>query len=174
MRREMQEITPGLFLGPYSCARDLQSLISKNITHMLCIRDQTETHIIKLHFQDQLVYKVVEVSDCADSNLIPFFAETNRFIHEAIQKGECVFVYCNSGISRSPAVVTSYLMVLKALTLKEYHNMSYKEAFTAVMQKRFCVNPNECFKYQLRGYESMYEDVMTLGYKLGMQPSLLV
>jgi hypothetical protein len=37
----------------------------------------------------------------------------------------------------------------------EYHKMAYKQAFTTVMQRRFCINPNDCFKYQLKGYEPM-------------------
>jgi serine/threonine/tyrosine-interacting protein len=147
MRREMQEIVKGLFVGPYSCARNIDLLRSKQITHMLCIRDITENHIIKQHFPTDFNYYILDVSDRADSNLIPFFHASNSFIFDALAAGGKVFVYCNNGISRSPSVVICYLM--------QHHALSYKDAFSNVMQKRFCINPNACFKFQLSGYESM-------------------
>ena len=42
MRREMQEILPGLFLGPYASAnrKSLGTLQAHGITHIVCIRHQ--------------------------------------------------------------------------------------------------------------------------------------
>ena len=52
MRRDMQQIIPGLWLGPYVCARNFELLRSHNITHVLCLRDGAEANIIKTPFSN--------------------------------------------------------------------------------------------------------------------------
>jgi len=39
MRREMQEVIPGVFLGPYAAAKDHAALKNNRITHILMIRE---------------------------------------------------------------------------------------------------------------------------------------
>ncbi|KAJ3199697.1 hypothetical protein HDU67_002609, partial [Dinochytrium kinnereticum] len=56
MRREMQEILPNLWLGPYSCARDLGTLVNHGITHLLSIMDSGERVLMKKIFPDRFVY----------------------------------------------------------------------------------------------------------------------
>lgn len=55
MRRTMQEIIPGLYLGPYSAAlrSKLDSLIQHGITHIICVRQDIEAHFIKPNFPDK-------------------------------------------------------------------------------------------------------------------------
>ena len=55
MRRTMQEIVPGLYLGPYSAATKskLGVLLHNGITHVVCVRQDIEAHIIKPHFADR-------------------------------------------------------------------------------------------------------------------------
>lgn len=76
MRREMQEIVKGLFLGPYSVAvrSKVCQLLSQyrfyiqpndfilfqcnyleehGVTHIVCIRQSLEAHIIKTHFTNK-------------------------------------------------------------------------------------------------------------------------
>lgn len=59
MRREMQEILPGLWLGPYQCSKNKELLRSKGITHVLCIRDKNERHIVKTIYEDEFTYHVM-------------------------------------------------------------------------------------------------------------------
>lgn len=49
MRRTMQEIVPGIFLGPYSAAQKtkLETLKEKGITHIICVRSAIEAHFIR-------------------------------------------------------------------------------------------------------------------------------
>jgi len=61
MRREMQEIIPGLFLGPFYCAKNLKLLQENDITHILCITDVKEENIIKPYFKGQFIYLVMYV-----------------------------------------------------------------------------------------------------------------
>ncbi|KAI9206122.1 tyrosine phosphatase-like protein-like protein [Polychytrium aggregatum] len=148
MRREIQEIVPGLFLGPYSCSKNLQDLQSKGITHMVMIRDTTEQHIMKPLFPNLFQYHIVEASDSPMQNLIPYFPKTNEYIRSVLAHGGRVFVYCNSGISRSPTFVVAYMM--------ESFKMAFQVAINYVQSKRFCMNPNETFKLQLREYEPIF------------------
>jgi len=59
MRREMQEIIPGLFLGPFYCAKNLKLLQDNKITHILCINDVKEEKIVKPYFKGQFIYLIM-------------------------------------------------------------------------------------------------------------------
>lgn len=60
MRRHMQEVVPGLYLGPYSAASrsKLQSLIEHGITHIVCVRQDIEANFIKPNFPDKFKYVI--------------------------------------------------------------------------------------------------------------------
>ena len=49
MRRDMQEIVPGLYLGPYAAAgkKNLSKLENAGITHVVCVRQEIERNFIK-------------------------------------------------------------------------------------------------------------------------------
>ncbi|KAI9098271.1 protein-tyrosine phosphatase-like protein [Phlyctochytrium arcticum] len=142
MRREMQEILPGLWLGPYQCSKDLETLKSRRITHILCIRDVNERHIMKIRFPEDFTYHVIEVSESPMQNLIPHFPEAKAFLDSVLAAGGKALVHCNSGISRAPAFVVAYLIMSQG--------WGYSQAYAFVQNKRFCINPNEGFKYQLK------------------------
>jgi hypothetical protein len=59
-----------------------------------------------------------------------------------------VLVHCGDGISRSPAIVTAYVMVSC--------NLSNEEAFQYVQARRFCVSPNLSFQHQIEEFEPIY------------------
>ncbi len=42
MRRDSQEVIPGLYIGPLQSSKDLTKLQSSGITHVLCIYDERE------------------------------------------------------------------------------------------------------------------------------------
>eukprot|EP00842_Homolaphlyctis_polyrhiza_P001970 jgi/Hompol1/2774/HPOL_006156-RA len=147
MRREMQEIIPKLWLGPYICAKDPAKLAELGITHIVCIRDTNEQHLIRPLFQEQFSYYIIQVSDSPLQNLIPFFSGCSQYIDHAFTQGGSVLVHCNGGISRSPAFVVAYLM--------EYHNFTFGDAFQIVQNRRFCMNPIEAFKFQLKEFEPL-------------------
>lgn len=75
MRRESQEILPGLFIGPYQSSRDLEALQKQGITHICCIYDKREAPFVKPRFPDNFVYLALEVRDSLDQNLIRLFPE---------------------------------------------------------------------------------------------------
>jgi hypothetical protein len=61
MRREAQEIIPRLFLGPFASAKSEEWLRSKGITHVVCIRDQSEKALLRPRFPNEICYQVVYV-----------------------------------------------------------------------------------------------------------------
>ncbi|XP_043119322.1 serine/threonine/tyrosine-interacting protein isoform X2 [Puntigrus tetrazona] len=130
MRREMQEILPGLFLGPYSAAMKskLSMLEKQGITHIVCVRQDIEANFIK-----------------------PNFPHKFRSFPHIFGK---VLVHGNAGISRSAALVIAYLM--------ETFGVKYRDAFSHVQERRFCINPNVGFVHQLQEYEAIYLAKLTI------------
>ncbi|KAG4101999.1 phosphatases II [Neocallimastix lanati (nom. inval.)] len=149
MRREMQEIIPGLFLGPFYCAKNLKLLQDNKITHILCINDVKEEKIVKPYFKGQFIYLIINASDNPLEILIPNFTKVKNFINNALYTKGKILIHSNVGISRSPAFVIAYLMETK--------NISYNEAFKLVKSKRFCIKPNMGFELQLKEYEPIFK-----------------
>uniref|UniRef100_A0A3B3QEZ0 Serine/threonine/tyrosine interacting protein n=1 Tax=Paramormyrops kingsleyae TaxID=1676925 RepID=A0A3B3QEZ0_9TELE len=139
MRREMQEILPGLFLGPYSAAMKskLSTLEKRGITHIVCIRQDIEANFIKPNFPQEFRYLVLDIADNPVENIIRFFPMTKEFIDESLSTGGKVLVHGNAGISR-------------------------RDAFSHVQERRFCINPNVGFVHQLQEYEAIYLAKLTI------------
>ncbi|XP_017799608.1 PREDICTED: serine/threonine/tyrosine-interacting protein-like [Habropoda laboriosa] len=156
MRRQMQEVVPGLYLGPYSAASrsKLQSLSEHGITHIVCVRQDIEANLIKPNFPDKFKYLVLNIADTATENIIQHFQKVKAFIDEGLNSGGQVLVHGNAGISRSAALVVAYVM--------ETYGLSQVNAYAVLQQRRFCINPNEGFMAQLREYEPIYKAQKTL------------
>ena len=95
MRRECQEILPGLLLGPFQASKSLEILQGLRITHMwasassahltrahsilshgnlsVCIRDAKEAFSVKPRFPEYFQYLVLDVEDNEEQNLIRLF-----------------------------------------------------------------------------------------------------
>lgn len=156
MKRYMQQVIPGLFLGPYlSASRSkLETLLEYGITHIVCVRQDIEANFIKPNFPEKFKYLVLNIADIATENIIQHFQNVKIFIDEGLQSGGCVLVHSNAGISRSAALVVAYMM--------ETYGLSQSQAYTIVKQKRYCINPNEGFMAQLKEYEPIYQAQKTL------------
>lgn len=151
MRREMQEIIPGLYLGPFSSATKtkLQTLEAAGITHIICVRHELEASFIQPNFPEKFVYSVINLADATTTNIIPFLPQVKQFIDNCFKNGGKVLVHGNAGISRSAALVIGYVMETKGLP--------YMDAFSLVQVKRHCISPNEGFMHQLKEYEPIYK-----------------
>uniref|UniRef100_A0A8C6RKL5 Serine/threonine/tyrosine-interacting protein n=1 Tax=Nannospalax galili TaxID=1026970 RepID=A0A8C6RKL5_NANGA len=145
MRREMQEILPGLFLGPYSSAMKskLPILQKHGITHIICIRQNIEANFIKPNFQQLFRYLVLDIADNPVENIIRFFPMSKEFIDGSLQNG-----------GKYAAFVIAYIM--------ETFGMKYRDAFAYVQERRFCINPNAGFVHQLQEYEAIYLAKLTI------------
>ncbi|KAL8168670.1 UNVERIFIED_CONTAM: hypothetical protein K2H54_010401 [Gekko kuhli] len=156
METSCGEILPGLFLGPYSSAMKskLPILQKHGITHVICIRQNIEANFIKPNFQQLFRYLVLDIADNPIENIIRFFPMTKEFIDGSLQTGGKVLVHGNAGISRSAALVIAYIM--------ETFGVKYRDAFTYVQERRFCINPNAGFVHQLQEYEAIYLAKLTI------------
>uniref|UniRef100_A0A8C9YGE1 Serine/threonine/tyrosine interacting protein n=1 Tax=Sander lucioperca TaxID=283035 RepID=A0A8C9YGE1_SANLU len=159
MRREMQEILPGLFLGPYSAAMKskLPSLERQGITHVVCVRQDIEANFIKPNFPHTFRYLVLDIADNPVENIIRFFPSTKEFIDGCLATGGKVLVHGNAGISRSGCGCNLLLYSL------------YRDAFSHVQERRFCINPNVGFVHQLQEYEAIYLAKLTIKMMSPMQ-----
>ncbi|XP_061820373.1 serine/threonine/tyrosine-interacting protein isoform X2 [Nerophis lumbriciformis] len=146
MRREMQEILPGLFLGPYSAAMKskVQVLEREGITHIVCVRQDIEANFIKPNFPHTFRYLVLDIADNPVENIIRFFPTTKEFIDSCLATGGKVLVHGNAGISR-------------------------RDAFSHIQERRFCINPNVGFVHQLEEYEAIYLAKLTVKMSSPMQ-----
>ncbi|KAH8917916.1 phosphatases II [Atractiella rhizophila] len=141
MRRHSQEILPGLFVGPFQAAKNKEALQKDGITHVLCIADPREQFLLRPYFPGEFEYKIMLIRDSQDQNLVTLFPECREFITSSRSQGGKVLVHCGDGISRSPAIVTAYVMVTE--------NIPYEEAFDHVQSRRFCASPNPAFHHQI-------------------------
>lgn len=101
MRREMQEIIPHLWLGPYAsalkakvCLRSqlfelksnwfdwkAEELSRVGITHIICVRQEIESHWIRPNFADKYHYLTLDIADSPTQNIIQHFPRVNWFFH---------------------------------------------------------------------------------------------
>ncbi|KAJ4428619.1 hypothetical protein ANN_24664, partial [Periplaneta americana] len=112
MRRTMQEIVPGLFLGPYSAAMKskLDLLKHHGITHIVCVRQDIEAHFIRPNFPDKFKYLILDIADTVTENIIQHFPKVRQFVDESVTSGGKTLIHGNAGISRSAALVLAYIM----------------------------------------------------------------
>ncbi|XP_076817009.1 serine/threonine/tyrosine-interacting protein B-like isoform X2 [Clavelina lepadiformis] len=150
MRRDMQMIIPGLYLGPFSAATKskCQQLHDNGITHIICLRHQLEARFIRPNFPESFKYLVIDVADNPCENIMQYFTRSNAFIDECFSVGGKVLVHGNGGISRSATIVIAFIMI---------HYNSTFEAFELVQGQRFCIKPNMGFLAQLKEYEPIYQ-----------------
>ncbi|CAO3577053.1 unnamed protein product [Absidia cylindrospora] len=150
MRREIQELLPGLYLGPFNICRDIQLLQSLGVTHILSILDSSELALFQrtLEITNQFANHVIQVADTPLQPLIAHFPVANQFIKSGLDHGGKVLICCNGGMSRSPCFAIAYIM--------ETFNISFRDAYQFVQARRLCINPNEAFKSQLKEYEPIY------------------
>ncbi|CAO3667017.1 unnamed protein product [Rhizopus stolonifer] len=148
MRREIQEIIPNVYLGPFSACKNIDILQQQGITHVMCFFDEAETRIFRIDAVAQhFAFKQFIVSDTILQNLIQHFPTVSKCIDMIIPQGKVVLC-CNGGMSRSPAFVVAYVM--------EKYNLDTIQAYQFVQSKRLCINPNDGFKCQLKEYEPIF------------------
>lgn len=84
------------------------------------------------------------LDDCESQKITNHFAEAFDFIEQQRKKTN-VLVHCAAGISRSSAMLISYMM--------RKYGITFDESLKRVREKRSCVQPNSGFERQLREYE---------------------
>ncbi|NP_001090375.1 dual specificity phosphatase 12 L homeolog [Xenopus laevis] len=139
-------VLPGLYLGSASDAADVQRLQEAGITHVLTVDSEAPNGL------DGFITKFVHLLDDASADLLSCLPACTDFLKEALGKsGLSVLVHCHAGVSRSAAVITSYLMHTSRLSLED--------ACSRLQALKTDIKMNEEFLGQLSLYEAMGCDV---------------
>ncbi|KAI8977918.1 protein-tyrosine phosphatase-like protein [Pilobolus umbonatus] len=136
-----QEVYPGIWLGGYK-ALETRSFLEKNK-----IRSILTLGHFKFCYATEFNHKIIPVTDNPEANIIKYFPEAIEFIKESISRNENILVHCLAGVSRSPTIVTAFLMATQ--------HLRYKAALAIIKQTRPFVNPNPGFIEQLRLFQQM-------------------
>lgn len=147
----MHEIRPRLWLGSYGAAADKAALLERGVTHVLTVGLKVDLlggrQRIRLvpSEKDTLHRLVIAIQDNSSARLDRHFEACSDFILEGLASGGAVFVHCQAGQSRSPAVVAAYLMREERLTALQ--------AVDSIRQRRPVIQPNQGFRDQLHSLE---------------------
>lgn len=79
----------------------------------------------------------IESQDSKEAELKGFYQPSFDFIDKHLREGTNVLVHCKGGMSRSPAIVCSYLM--------KKHNLPFDKCYQLVKSRRKVVDVNEGF-----------------------------
>ena len=139
MGNGMNKILPGLFIGNFKDARDVEQLSKNNITHILSIHDSARPML------EGVKYLCIPAADSPSQNLARHFRESIKFIHECRLAGEGCLVHCLAGVSRSVTLVVAYIMTIT--------DFGWEDALSVVRAVRSCANPNMGFQRQLQDFE---------------------
>ncbi|XP_056381480.1 dual specificity protein phosphatase 22-A-like isoform X2 [Hyla sarda] len=112
----------------------------------------------------EMTYLCIAASDSERQNLIQFFKESIKFIHECRLNGGSCLVHCLAGVSRSTTILIAYLMTVTSF--------GWEECLSAVKAVRSYVGPNLGFQQQLQEYEMtlLKEHRMWLRQEYGGSP----
>lgn len=128
----MNQICDRLYLGNIMAASDRERLQKNKIKCILQVAAGVEPF-----FPDEFVYRVIQINDASDQNLLQHLPSAINFIKTSIQAGKNVLVHCHAGVSRSATVVIAFLM--------QERGMLFEDAFSFVSKKRPVVFPNMGF-----------------------------
>ncbi|KAM9688631.1 dual specificity protein phosphatase 12 isoform 1-T1 [Trichechus inunguis] len=149
---QMLEVRPGLYLGGAAAVAELDQLKEAGITAVLTV-DSEEPSFKSGAGVEVLRRLFVPALDKPETDLLSHLDRCVAFIAQAHVEGRAVLVHCHSGVSRSVAVVTAFMMKTEQLTFETaYENLR-------------TVNPeakmNEGFEWQLKLYQVMGYEVDT-------------
>lgn len=131
-----------LYLGRVDQATNEKIVTDLAITHIVNITLEQLTP-----FTGQIQYHTVILEDDSMSDLLSEFLTTTKFIKDAIDKGGCVLVHCNLGVSRSASVAIAYLMCTQHWVLRD--------AYHYLKEHRPIIHPNHGFLTQLSHFEKI-------------------
>ncbi|CAD8154271.1 unnamed protein product [Paramecium octaurelia] len=130
-----------LWLGDCESVFNAEFLKSKGIRTVITVATGLK---LKL---DGIVHHIIEILDSETANISRYFQIANEWIERGLNIG-AVLVHCMAGISRSAAIVISYLI--------EKKKMSYNQALSFVKSKRPQINPNKGFSNQLQAFGAKF------------------
>ncbi|XP_061197765.1 dual specificity protein phosphatase 3-like [Saccostrea echinata] len=138
------EVYPGILLGNYYIAKNVEELKRKRVTHIVNCAQGNKFNQINTDEEyfsgTDIMFLGIKALDTARFPINQFFHSAADFIDEALKEKGTVYVHCQSGMSRSGSIVLAYLMIKKGMTVMD--------AVKQVRDKRE-IFPNDGFLKQL-------------------------
>eukprot|EP01132_Coremiostelium_polycephalum_P002384 gene2384-2946_t len=148
--KSIAKITDQIFLSDLFSSNDTILLRQLGITHVV------NAAMLPSSSEHQILFKILSIQfqdgmDKLDEMMSVLINPAVEFLHQAITgdyigdnqdyKKNRVLVHCNGGISRSSSIVIAYLMI--------HQNMSLKEAYNNVLERKSNIGPNQGFFQKL-------------------------
>ena len=137
---EADFVCDNIYLGPEGSTISEDWLKDKNITRILSVA----AHMNRMPHFDGIEYLQLDVDDDPKFPIRPHWDHAFPFISKTPTNTN-ILLHCVSGISRSGATLSGYLMKTKG--------MRYAEALEFIRARRAIVSPNSGFKQELLEYE---------------------
>jgi len=141
----MSLVLPNLWLGNLDLTRDFEFLRENKISHVITLLEHDYTSV-ELVTQG-VIHMRIQIYDYDDEPIYDVFERTCDFISNALKKGDCVYVHCMMGISRSPTIIAAYLI--------KCCEMTAREALDHLQNVRPIVSPNDGFLKALDRWEGV-------------------
>ena len=140
IKNECNHIIDNIYLSNYKSSLDKSFLISNNFTHI--INCAYGSKLFTPSNFSEIIYYNIDLKDDEDVNLTNIIINFINFLKEVSQnKNNKILIHCAEGVSRSPALVSAYIM-WKC-------NMDSLSAINYVKSKRNCIDINIGFLFQL-------------------------
>jgi len=136
----IDKIIDYLYLGNEDAAINKQILQEKDISRIVIAGS-----FLEKKFPGEMEYLELDVNDATSDDIKKYFIPAYQFIDKARKEGKTILVHCAAGVSRSAAIVTSYLMIA--------NKWGFEQAYQFVKNKRSIVCVNSGFKKQLEEFE---------------------
>jgi serine/threonine/tyrosine-interacting protein len=109
-RRKMQEVLPGVFLGPLQIARDNATLQANGITLVVPVRTPPTAPFLSVLTDESGKPHNAFPVDIVDDQIMGWFYPTYLRVKEEVDKGGRVLVYCETGNGLSAAICIALVM----------------------------------------------------------------
>jgi len=146
---DITQVAEHLYICNYETSCNKQALEESGITHIInCV------YGLANRYPDDFVYKNIPLLDDPNEDIMPYIAEVNQFIDDAVKNfnGDVV-IHCMMGHSRSVSLLAAYIIY------KGKGRVDVKGALEFIKGKRGKINPNMGYIAQLEKY---YEVVCQL------------
>ena len=167
-RRAAQKITPFLYLGPVTAAKDKDFLINEGISMVMSVRNiqYVQANFLGSRVAHELGLEVLSIDVNGNQELIAAFPRGIEAINGHLSKmyqlqkerlalsGEKdasvpgkVLLFCESGNERSATMVAAYIMAM--------YSKDVTTTLQIVQAQRFCVALNDSLRDLLRTYDTI-------------------
>jgi hypothetical protein len=114
---QCNHICDRVFLGSDQVARNLETLRTNGVTHVL---NAAGVACPEYH-PSVFSYKTLHLYDSPAQELAPVLYDALSWIADTLEAGGTVFIHCQQGVSRSASLAIAYVMWTKKLTFVEAH-----------------------------------------------------